>query len=94
MDVKEIASGLRLIDPLIPRDEEDEFWAFLDAAVERLGLAVRVLLTAPWHKRSTAHVAERYGATVWAHRSDPAGLPAGVEVFAPRGVSEGLGVHA
>lgn len=85
----EATDAIVLIDPLIPSGEEDEFWAILDACVERLGLPASVLLTAPWHKRSTALVAERYGASVWSHRLDPAGLPAGVEVFVPAGVSEG-----
>ena len=36
------------------RAREDEFWRFLDAAVERRGKPVRVLLTAPWHARDAA----------------------------------------
>jgi glyoxylase-like metal-dependent hydrolase (beta-lactamase superfamily II) len=48
-----------LIDPLIPKSDEDELWATLDAFVERLGLPVAVLLTAPWHARSASEIAER-----------------------------------
>jgi glyoxylase-like metal-dependent hydrolase (beta-lactamase superfamily II) len=78
-----------LIDPLIPKSDEDELWATLDAFVERLGLPVAVLLTAPWHARSASEIAERYGSGVWIHQSDAAELPSGVEVFVPGGVSEG-----
>jgi glyoxylase-like metal-dependent hydrolase (beta-lactamase superfamily II) len=55
-----------------------------------------VLLTAPWHQRSAAAVAERYEVVVWAHetarprlsfatRSGP--LPEGVELFVPGGTA-------
>ncbi len=83
----EASNAVALIDPLIPKGEEDEFWAMLDAAIEGSGLPVAVLLTAPWHERSAPVVAERYGATVWVHES-PDLLPAGVEVFVPAGSSE------
>lgn len=87
-----------LIDPLVPTAEEARFWQALDKDVERLGLPVQVLLTAPWHERSAAVVSERYGATVWAHGegkdrlslpSHSGALPAGVELFVPGGMSEG-----
>jgi glyoxylase-like metal-dependent hydrolase (beta-lactamase superfamily II) len=84
----EASDAIALIDPLLPEDEQDEFWAMLDAAIERSGLPVAVLLTAPWHERSAPVVAERYGATVWV-RELPEALPAGVEVFVPAGSSEG-----
>jgi hypothetical protein len=77
-----------LIDPLIPVGEADELWRFVDDAVDRLRLPVAVLLTAPWHRRSSAEVAARYGTSVWLHGSD-APLPAGVDLFVPGGVSEG-----
>jgi hypothetical protein len=88
-----------VIDPLVPDGKEgEEFWSTLDGWSERRRPAVEVLLTAPWHRRSAAAVASRYGAAVWAHeagherlpfpaRSGP--LPAGVEVFVPDGISEG-----
>jgi len=84
----EASDAIALIDPLLPDGEGDEVWAMLDAAIERLGLRVTVLLTSPWHERSAPVVAERYGATVWV-RESPDPLPAGVEVFAPAGGSEG-----
>jgi glyoxylase-like metal-dependent hydrolase (beta-lactamase superfamily II) len=87
-----------VIDPLLPRGEEDQFWTALDALVARHDSAVAVLLTAPWHQRSASLVAERYGSVVWAHeaghsrltcpaRSGP--LPEGVELFVPDGDAEG-----
>ena len=63
----EAEDAVVLFDPLVPRGEEDEFWRALDGDVERLGLPVRVLLTAPWHDRDTMLVVERYDADVWAH---------------------------
>jgi len=84
----EASDAIALIDPLVPEGEGDEFWALLDAAIERSGLPVAVLLTAPWHERSTPVVAERYGATVWVRESSDL-LPTGVEVFVPAGSSEG-----
>jgi glyoxylase-like metal-dependent hydrolase (beta-lactamase superfamily II) len=77
-----------LIDPLIPAGESDEFWAFVDGAADRLRLPVAVLLTAPWHQRSSALVAARYSTRVWSYGSE-APLPDGVELFVPGGVSEG-----
>ena len=95
----ESPDALVLIDPLVPRGEEDEFWQALDADVERLGRPVRVLLTTPWHDRDTTLVVKRYGADVWAHpealwKNDPVltttdEVPAGVEVFLPDGNEEG-----
>jgi hypothetical protein len=37
----------------------------LDREVERLERPVSVLLTAPWHARDAASVAQRYGTVVW-----------------------------
>lgn len=51
-----------LIDPLLPAGEEDEFLAYLDQDVQRLGLPVSILLTATWHERSAAALRERYRA--------------------------------
>jgi len=72
-----------LIDPLLPRGEEEEFLRHLDRDVERLGRPVVILLTAPWHRRSTAELAERYGAVV-----APEELPEGVESIAIGGSDE------
>lgn len=90
----ESQDGIVLIDPLLPRGEEDEFRRALDADVDRLGQPVRVLLTAPWHARDAAAVVDRYAATVWAppraRWEGPAlgtteDLPAGVEALLPDG---------
>lgn len=94
----EAPDAVVLIDPLVPRGEEQEFLAALDGDVERLGLPVAVLLTAPWHSRSADELARRYDAVVWAHeagrhrlpfpsRSDA--LPEGVELFVPDGPRDG-----
>ena len=94
----EAPDALVLFDPLVPRGEEDEFWRALDRDVERLGMPVRVLLTAPWHDRDTTLVVERYGADVWAHPealwkgpvlTTTQELPAGIEAFLPEGNEEG-----
>src|SRR6185437_12920420 len=58
----EAPDAVVLFDPLLPAGEEDEFLAYLDRDVERLGLRVSVLLTAAWHERSAAILRERYGA--------------------------------
>jgi len=90
----EASDGTVLIDPLVPRGREDEFWRFLDGAVERRGLPVRVLLTAPWHARDAAVVAARYDASIWAPPAAPwkgpaltttAEIPSGVEALLPEG---------
>jgi glyoxylase-like metal-dependent hydrolase (beta-lactamase superfamily II) len=87
-----------LVDPLVPAGEETRFWNALDRDVERAGRPVVILLTVPWHKRSAPIVAERYGASVWAHEAgherlsypaESGPLPAGVEVFVPEGIDEG-----
>lgn len=94
----EAADAVTLIDPLLPRGLEDDFLAALDRDVARLDQPVAVLLTAPWHKRDAASVAERYGTTVWAHPAAQARLafatqagplPNGVETFSACGVAEG-----
>ena len=92
------ADALVLIDPLLPRGEEESFVDALDRYLELLERPVAVLLTAPWHRRDSALIAERYDTIVWTH---PAGrarlpfetrsgrLPDGIEAFSPEGVSEG-----
>lgn len=94
----EAADALVLIDPLLPRGEEASFIGALDRDVERLERPVAVLLTAPWHRRDAASIAERYGTVVWAHPAAQARLPFktrsgllpdGIEIFSPGGVWEG-----
>jgi len=92
------SDALVLIDPLVRDDLDASAWGWLDGAVGDDRTRVAVLLTAPWHERSTRAVATRFGASVWVH---PTGrgriddlpqleaVPAGIEVFAPRGVDEG-----
>jgi hypothetical protein len=72
--------------------------AALDRDVARLDRPVAVLLTAPWHRRDAASIAERYGTTVWARpaaqtrlpfETQAGPLPAGIETFSAGGVWEG-----
>jgi glyoxylase-like metal-dependent hydrolase (beta-lactamase superfamily II) len=88
---------LVLIDPLIPRAAAS-FWPRLDEALHERALALGVVLTVFWHRRSACEIAARYGdrATVWVHEQDrgrvgcpvtrpfrPGGrLPGGVVAFA------------
>ena len=53
----ETGDAVCLVDPLVPRDEEERFFAALDRDVERLGLPVAIVLTNPWHRRSSAELA-------------------------------------
>jgi glyoxylase-like metal-dependent hydrolase (beta-lactamase superfamily II) len=94
----EAPGSLVLVDPLLPRREKQSFLAALDREVERLERPVSVLLTAPWHARDAASLAQRYGTVVWAHpvarerlrfRSASGPLPDGIETFIPAGVREG-----
>jgi glyoxylase-like metal-dependent hydrolase (beta-lactamase superfamily II) len=87
-----------LIDPLVRDDLSPIAWDWLDRAVDEADGNVTVLLTAPWHERSTRDVVDRYAAAVWiapeareriSDLPEPQTIPAGIEVFTPRGVSEG-----
>jgi glyoxylase-like metal-dependent hydrolase (beta-lactamase superfamily II) len=62
----ETADGVVLVDPLVPPEDRERFLAALDRDVERAGGEVHVLVTVFWHTRSTAELADRYGARVWA----------------------------
>jgi glyoxylase-like metal-dependent hydrolase (beta-lactamase superfamily II) len=62
----ETGDGVVVIDPLVPRDDEDRFWRALDRDVRRVGKQVHVLVTVFWHVRSTAALVDRYSARVWA----------------------------
>jgi len=79
----EAPDALVVIDPLVPRGDEARFWHALDRDVARLGLPVRVLLTAPWHRRDADAVAARYEAQLG---GEP--RPAGLETFAAGPVEE------
>jgi hypothetical protein len=78
----EAPDAVCLIDPLLPRGEENEFLAHLDRDVERLGLPVAILLTADWHRRGAGGLADRYGARIG---GDP---PAGIEELPIEGAQE------
>ncbi len=94
----EAPDAICLIDPLVPPDQPERFWAALDRDVERLGRPVHVFVTVYWHTRHASRFAERYGARVWAtsrarapvaRRAGEATafrpgdrLPGGVEAFA------------
>ena len=58
----EAPDAVVLFDPLLPAGEEEDFFAYLDRDVERLGLPVSILLTAARHERSAPILRERYGA--------------------------------
>jgi glyoxylase-like metal-dependent hydrolase (beta-lactamase superfamily II) len=75
----EAADATVLIDPLVP-PERDQFFEALDRDVRRRGLPISILLTVPWHARSSAELAERYETTAHA--------PEGVEPFALAEVEE------
>jgi glyoxylase-like metal-dependent hydrolase (beta-lactamase superfamily II) len=80
----ELPEALVVVDPLVPEDDEEEFWTALDRDVERLGLPVHVLLTVHWHERSVETVLDRYRATLW--RPEEKGeLPAGVHADVVKG---------
>jgi hypothetical protein len=58
-----------LIDPQAPPEgpDHERFWEAVDRDVEHHG-APAIVLTVPWHARSTPAIVERYeGATVWVH---------------------------
>lgn len=68
----EAPDAIVLVDPLVPpagSEERERFWRALDRDVERLGVPLAVVLTVPWHDRSTREVAARYGARVVGHAS-------------------------
>jgi glyoxylase-like metal-dependent hydrolase (beta-lactamase superfamily II) len=62
----ETEDGVVLIDPLVPPEGSERFWAALDRDVEQAGAPVHILVTIFWHTRSTAAMVERYSARVWA----------------------------
>jgi hypothetical protein len=76
----EAPEAILLVDPRVPRDEEERFWRALDRDVERLRLPVAVALTREEHRLDAEPFVERYGATV----SRDALLPAEVEAALAR----------
>jgi glyoxylase-like metal-dependent hydrolase (beta-lactamase superfamily II) len=80
----ELEDAVVVVDPLVPADDEDPFWAALDRDVKRSDLPLHVLLTVHWHERSVAAVLDRYHATLW--RPEEKGeLPAGVHAEVVKG---------
>ena len=88
----ETPDAVCLIDPLVPRGEEERFFAALDRDVERLGLPVAIALTNPWHRRSSAELAHRYGAKVFV--GVQGGLPGGLQGYAGGMQPEDVVLHA
>jgi glyoxylase-like metal-dependent hydrolase (beta-lactamase superfamily II) len=74
----ETAEAVVLVDPLVPPGEEERFYEALDRDVARMGLPVAVVLTNPWHRRSTDELVQRYDAQLFvaAEGSLPTGLAA------------------
>jgi glyoxylase-like metal-dependent hydrolase (beta-lactamase superfamily II) len=62
----ETSDGLVLIDPLVPPDAPERFWAALDRDAAGHDGRVHVLVTVHYHVRSAREVVERYGARLWA----------------------------
>jgi glyoxylase-like metal-dependent hydrolase (beta-lactamase superfamily II) len=60
----EARDAVVLVDPLIPPEDRVRFLEALDRDVARAQRPVEILLTSPWHVRSSAELAERYGAGV------------------------------
>jgi len=81
----ELEDTVVVVDPLVPADEEEQFWEALDRDVERGGgRPLHVLLTVHWHERSVAAVLDRYHATLW--RPEEKGeLPKGVHAEVVKG---------
>jgi len=75
----ETVDAVSLIDPLVPRGEEERFFAALDRDVERIGSPVAIVLTNPWHRRSADELAQRYGAKVFV--GVEGGLPGRLEAY-------------
>jgi len=73
----ETTDAVVLVDPLVPRGEEKRFFEALDRDVGRLSLPVAIVLTNPWHRRSSDDLAQRYDASIHlAGESPPAGFEA------------------
>jgi len=81
-----------LIDPLVPRGDEERFFAALDADVERLGRPVAIVLTNPWHRRSTDELATRYAGSV--HVGAEGGLPGGLVAYPGGMQADDIVLHA
>ena len=79
----EAPDAVVLIDPLLPRGEEEEFLRQLDRDVARLGLPVAILLTAQWHERSAPLLRKRYSV-----EDGISPVPKGIEVHPIAGADD------
>jgi glyoxylase-like metal-dependent hydrolase (beta-lactamase superfamily II) len=81
----ELPGAVVVVDPLVPADEEERFWAALDRDVERADRPLYVLLTVHWHERSVEAVLDRYKeATLW-RPEEKVELPMGVGAIVVEG---------
>lgn len=62
----EAPDAICLIDPLVPGEGRQRFYAALDRDVERGGRPLHVLVSVFWHARNARELADRYDAQVWA----------------------------
>jgi glyoxylase-like metal-dependent hydrolase (beta-lactamase superfamily II) len=62
----ETEDGVVLVDPIVPPEDAERFWAALDRDIRQVGMPVHVLVTVFWHTRDAAAMIERYDAQVWA----------------------------
>ena len=62
----ETETGVCLVDPLVPPEDDERFLRALDRDVRRAGEHVDLLLTVFWHARSARELRARYDARVWA----------------------------
>ncbi len=89
-----------LIDPILPPEDPEGFWAALDRDVVPIEADVHVLLTAASHTRNAREMLERYpGGRLWAARDATAAVEShGVAVtdpFAPGDtLPGGVSAHA
>ena len=88
----ETPDAVVLVDPLVPKGEEERFFDALDRDVARAARPVAVVLTNPWHRRSADELAARYAADVSVGGQGV--LPAGLVAY-PGGMQpEDVVVHA
>ena len=74
-----------LVDPLVPDDEEERFFAALDRDVERAARPVAVVVTLDDHERDAGRLQDRYGAELWAPAAEAVRMRTPVtRPFAPR----------
>jgi glyoxylase-like metal-dependent hydrolase (beta-lactamase superfamily II) len=89
----EADGAVLLVDPLVPVDEgeRDRFWAALDRDLERANVEPDILLTCPWHARSSADVLARVdGGRLWAPADGVDELPNGLAATDPFRPGESL----